>query len=307
MKAAYDLMSVIETNQWPPVTNHFYINLALITSQFMPHGDTFSRATIRGSVDDVYKKKEPIEFDQVFPTKITSEKHYVTMIEGRPGCGKSTLITKVGKDWAEGEILTDIEIFVLVRLRRFVNKKDLNLKDILGVYCDNPDIVEAVHDKITRSSGKGVCFAFDGLDEYSSKLTANNILMKLIHGHLLPHAIIFLTTRPATSARFKTRGILAQNIEIIGFLQKEIDEYIQSSYQDKPEKACELNKYIKDHPNITRMCYLPLHIAMVVFLTLIVIFFPGVKQICTLNLLFILSNGPLDENLMKILTLLILE
>ena len=263
MKATYNAMSVIEPDQWPPVTSQFYIDLVLITSEFT-NSDAFSRDTIKQSVEDVYEKQVSIEYEKVFPTKITSEDHYVTLIKGRPGCGKSTLITKVSKDWAEGKILTDIKIFVLVRLQRFISKKDLDLKDMLGEYCKNSKVLEAVHDKITRSSGKGVCFAFDGLDEYSSNLTRNNILMKLIHGHLLPHATIFLTTRPATSAKL-LQARIAQTIEIIGFLKKEIKRYIQSYYQDEPAKARELNKYIRDHPNISRMCYLPLHITMVVF------------------------------------------
>ena len=266
MVATYNAMSVIESNQWPPVKGHFYINLALITSEFMPRSDKFSRATVRGSVDDVYKKKLPIEFDKVFPECIASEKHYVSLIEGCPGSGKSTLITKVSKDWAEGKVLKDVDIFILVRLRRFVEKEDLSLMDILGTYCSNPDVVKAVHDAMTRNAGKGVCFAFDGLDEYSSKLQSKNFIMKLIHGHVLPHATIFLTSRPATSERFRHKMIITQRIEIIGFLEKQITEYIQSYYKEEPGKAYGLNKYITDHPNIKRMCYLPLHIAMVIFL-----------------------------------------
>lgn len=262
-------MSIIESNQWPPVKEHFYINLALITSEFIPRSDSFSRATIRGSVDDVYKRKEPIEFEKVFPSELASKKHYVGLIEGRPGCGKSTLITKVIKDWADEKILSDIEIFILVRLRRFVDKEDLTLKDILGMYCANPDVVDVVHAKMTKEAGKGVCFAFDGLDEYSSNLTHGNIVMKLIDGHILPQAAVFLTSRPATSEKFKYKTVVTKNIEIIGFFEKEIKEYVYCYYKDGEggnAKANRLIKYITDHPNIERMCYLPLHIAMVVYL-----------------------------------------
>ncbi len=264
--AAYNTMSVIESNQWPPVKDHFYINLALITTDFLLRTDTFSRATIRGSVDDIHKRKESIDFSDVFPNQIVYGNHHVTLIEGRPGSGKSTLITKVSKDWAEGKILEDIKIFILVRLRRFVSKGAQSLMDLLGMYCSNPRQVEAMHEEMTRNSGKGVCFAFDGLDEYSSKLQASNIVTKLIYGHELPQATIFMTSRPATSARFRRRTILTQHIEIIGFLDKEIDEYIRAYYKDNIGKAIRLINYIKDHPNIGRMCYLPLHIAMVVFL-----------------------------------------
>lgn len=259
-------MLIIESNQWPPVKEHFYINLALITPEFMPRSDTFSRATIRGSVDDVYKKKEPVEFTRVFPDKLASEKHYVSLIEGRPGCGKSTLITKVSKDWAEGTILKDVDFFFLIRLRRFVGKKYLTLKQLLGIFCPNPAVVDIIHDKIIEEGGKGVCFAFDGLDEYSSHLTESNLIMKIIYGHFLPHAAVFMMSRPATSERFRRKTLLTQNIEIIGFLEEQIREYVDSYYKDDKNKAYSLLKYITDHPNIGRMCYLPLHIAMVAYL-----------------------------------------
>ncbi len=267
--ATYKAMSIIESDQWPPVKEHFYINLALITPEFIPRSDSFSRATIRGSVDDVYKKKVPVDFSAVFPSELASQKHFVGLIEGRPSCGKSTLITKVSKDWSEERILKDIEIFLLVRLRRFVGKKNLSLKDILGLYSANAEVVGMIHDKMTREGGKGVCFAFDGLDEYSANLTSSNIVMKIIQGHVLPLAAVFLTSRPATSEKFKHHIVLTRNVEIIGFLEEDIKEYIYSYYKDTDggnTKASELMKYITDHPNIQRMCYLPLHIAMVVYL-----------------------------------------
>ena len=265
----YRNTSIIESTQWPPVKSHFYINLALITPEFIPRSDSYSRATIRGSVDDVYKKKEPIDFKYVFPDKLTSQKHFVSLIQGRPGCGKSTLMIKVSRDWADGEILKDTELFVLVYLRQFVGREDLTLKDLFGAYCSNPATLDAVLDRVTKEGGKGVCFAFDGLDEYSSKLKHDNIIMKLIHGQELPLAAVYMTSRPATSQRFRNKTILTQSIEIIGFLEEEIEKYVHSYYKDEDggkTKAVKLMNYIKDHPNIQRMCYLPLHIAMVVHL-----------------------------------------
>ena len=243
-------MSVIESGQWPPVKEHFYINLALITSDFIPRSDSYSRATIRGSVDDVYKKKDPIKYSEVFPDQLAQEKHYVSLIEGRPGCGKSTLITKVTKDWADKEILKDMELFILIRLRRFVDRRSLTLKDLLGIYCPSQDVLDKVYDKITEDGGKGVCFAFDGLDEYSSKLTPSNLVMRIIHGHDLPRAAVFMTSRPATSERFRRKTLLTKHIEIIGFQKKEIEAYINLYYKDSKANAFGLIKYITDNPNI---------------------------------------------------------
>ena len=266
-------MDIIEPNQWPPVTVHIHTNLAIITSDFMPRSDTYSRSTIRGSVDDIFKKKEPIAFDKAFPEHLDSKKRHVILVEGRPGIGKSTLMTKASKDWAEGKILKDVELFLLIRLRPFMSKDFLTLKDLLESFHANlvdTDLVSAIHEKVTRESGESVCFAFDGLDEYSSKLEEpNNLVMNLIYGRCLPKASIIMTTRPTTGERFRRKIHLSKNIEIIGFFEEEIGGYIDTHYMKKEggkAKANQLKDYITDHPNISRMCFLPVYIALIVYL-----------------------------------------
>lgn len=264
----YKAMPEIPLGQWPPIRKVHYINLALITSDPMPRSDTFSRATIRGSVDDVLARKEPTTYEKVFPNKLTSKSHgrHLILIEGRPACGKSTLLTKVSKDWSEGKLLQDVKFLVLVRLRRYLGKKDLCLEDLFGQYCASSADVALVIEEVSRTGGKGVCFLLDGLDEYSHLMAQSNLLNKLLLGHLLPNASIVMASRPAASFKLRNSLKLSQHVEIIGFLEKEIQAYIDHALEDKPEKAKSLCRYLEKHPNIGRMCYLPLHLAMVVFL-----------------------------------------
>ena len=264
----YKAMPEIPLGQWPPIRKVHYINLALITSDPMPRSDTFSRATIRGSVDDVLARKEPTTYEKVFPERLTSKSHerHLVLIEGRPACGKSTLLTKVSKDWSEGKLLQDVEFLVLVRLRRYLGKKDISLEDLFGQYCANSAAVTSVIEEVTRTGGKGVCFLLDGLDEYSHLKAHSNLLKKLLLGQLLPNASIVMASRPAGSFQLRNELKLNQHVEIIGFLEKEIQAYIEHALEDKPEKAKTLLRYLEKHPNIARMCYLPLHLAMVVFL-----------------------------------------
>lgn len=264
----YKAMPEIPLGQWPPIRKVHYINLALITSDPMPRNDTFSRATVRGSVDDVMARKEPIIYEKVFPDKLLSKSHdrYLVLIEGRPACGKSTLLTKVSKDWADGKVLQDVELVVLVRLRRHLGKKDINLHDLFGQYCANSTAVSSVIEEATMSGGKGICFLLDGLDEYGHLKDEHNLLRKLLLGQLLPNAGIVLASRPAGSAQLRNELKLQQHVEIIGFLEKEIKDYVESALKDNPHKARSLLSYLEKHPNIARMCYLPLHLAMVVYL-----------------------------------------
>ena len=263
-------MSVIPFNQWPPVEKEHYVSLALITNESMSRHDTFSHSTIRGSVDDVFKRKkmedEKAGIDYVFPKMLSSDKRWLVLIEGRPGSGKSTLATKVSKDWGEGKRLQDVEFLVLVRLRRFLGRKAVSFEDIFGVYCDNAFVVSKVIDEIKLTEGKSVCFILDGLDEYSAVFRSGNLIHDLIFGLKLPNASIFMTSRPAGSHRLRNSTRLQQNIEIVGFLDDEVEKYIKEYYKDEPGKAEDLLEYLRSHPNVARMCYLPLHIAMVVYL-----------------------------------------
>ena len=239
------------------------MSLALITSEEMVRTDLYSRNTIRGSVDDIIKHKEPIEFERVFPDN-TEMSPRSTLIEGRPGCGKTTLMFKVTKDWAKGKILKDVNLFVLVTLRRFMGKRELTLEDILGVYCPSSTMTKELVDEISSTGGKGVVFAFDGLDEYRPAAQVGNLICDIIRGTKLPNARVFITSRPAGSHEF--RRLVQTNIEIIGFLEKQVHQYIRDHYEGIPGKATSLIDFLKSHPNIGRMCYLPLHLAMLVYL-----------------------------------------
>ena len=259
-------MPLLPLDAWPPMKKQHYVSLALITSATMSQQDFFSRTTIRGSVDDIYREKRPIEFKDVFPAKIDSEKRYIVLIEGRPGAGKSTLVTKVSIDWANGEILQDVEIFVLVRLRRFLGKEQLTLEDLFGIYSSQSSLILSLIKDVSQTGGKGVCFAFDGLDEYKAVFGKDSLIRDLIDGKKLPNSSIYMLSRPAGSHRLRNSVRLTYNIEIIGFLEKEIQNYIIDYYEDQPAKAHMLRKYLEDHPNIARMCYIPLHLAMIVFM-----------------------------------------
>ncbi len=265
----YKVMPEFPIGQWPPIKKVHYINLALITSDPMPRNDYFSRATIRGSIDDVMLRKVPTTYENVFSTmpESKSRARMFVLIEGRPACGKSTLLTKVSKDWANEIILQDMEMLILIRLRRFLGKENLSLEDIFGHYSANSKLVSGVIDEVTKTGGKGLCFLLDGLDEYGSLNRTGNLIMKLLVGEFLPNASIITASRPASSYSIRNSPLMSKHVEIIGFLDEEVRAYVEHAFEDdETGKAKRLLAYLQKHPNISRMCYLPLHLAMVVYL-----------------------------------------
>ena len=88
----------VPADTWPPVGNTKYINLAIIKQQNVNYGSEYARVTIRGDIDDILQHKETIGYDKMY-SSLKSERQ-VLFIEGRPGCGKTTFVHKITRDWA---------------------------------------------------------------------------------------------------------------------------------------------------------------------------------------------------------------
>ena len=261
----YSKKPEVPKSAWPPIKKSHYVNLALIKPQAMKFGNDYVRQTVRGSIDDIFKDKEEISYEDAF-NKHDDRSRIVIILEGRPGCGKTTLMHKLSQDWEKGEVLSSYLLF-LVHLRRFNNRSDVQLSNILQAATSNftKDDIEEMCKLIERNSGKGVVFALDGLDEYSPKSEEpDNFIYKLIDGKQLTNAIVIVASRPAATQPF--RRCASRHVEVLGFLQPQIHEYINNFFSGCPDKAQGLLDYLKLHLNIMHMCYLPLHVAMVTHL-----------------------------------------
>ena len=247
---------------WPPVKTIRYINLALIRQQQMNAYNEYARETIRGSIDDIMREKTEVLYENVFENLEDGAR---ILFEGRPGCGKTTTMHKISQDWEKKEILP-LTVLFLVHVRVFGNKKDVTLVNILQATTRDftQQEINTMARCIEETSGKGVVFALDGLDEYRPKEKKNNFIFELIRGERLTNAVVIVASRPAASQKFRKH--MTKHIEIIGFLKQQIDEYINCYYAGKLDLAQCLMTYLEQHPNVLHMCYLPIHIVMVTFL-----------------------------------------
>ncbi|KAL5488512.1 hypothetical protein EMCRGX_G017454 [Ephydatia muelleri] len=73
---------------FPPVATYSYVNLALIKDTTSTHRDEFFLNTIQGSVDDVAETKVTISYHDLFGSITPNNR--ILLLEGRPGCGKTT-------------------------------------------------------------------------------------------------------------------------------------------------------------------------------------------------------------------------
>ena len=256
----YLAKSVIPEDTWPPTVSNVFINLALIKSS--KDCMDIIDYSIRGDADDIIAKKKKVEYKEVFGEYNSKE---LILLEGRPGSGKTTLVHKVIKDWAEGEVLTKAKYLFFVTLRLLNSEgRDETLSDLLGLLYFDDEELKTMTDCIKRNDGEGVCFVIDGLDEYQPQNKKKSVIYKLLDKTSLPRAMIIVSSRPSATPTLK-KDVITKRIEVFGFSEKQIFEYIDN-FQFGSSPARKLKEYLTSNPNILDMCYLPVHAAMICFL-----------------------------------------
>ena len=248
------------SHTWPPLKTVQFIQLSLVRqSKGARHIDL---KTVYGKIDDVYGDKTNVDIQEVFRNV---ECRSLILLEGRPGSGKTTLMIKISRDWARGELLQS-KLVLLVQLRRLYGKEDVYLSDLFQVACNcfSQEDIRGLTSYMERTLGEGVVFILDGLDEYAPGSNQDNLIFKLITKKFFSKSIVIVSSRPAATQPF--RYISTRWIEVVGFKEKQVKEYICGYFKDDQGKAEMLVKHLEQHPNLRNLCYLPLHCAMLVFL-----------------------------------------
>ena len=248
----------VPEDTWPPVSSKKHINLALIRQEQVDYSSQYARLTIRGDMDDILQQKEKIEYDQVLKGLRSGQ---VVFIEGRPGSGKTTFVHKITQDWAH-DYNGGLRLVLLVSLRVInnLNKPNIDLYDILKLFMD----LTVKKELLVERNGKGVCFIFDGLDEFSPKDGENSIIFKIINKEYLSQSTVIVSSRPAAITKLRSRA--NKSIEVLGFERDQIYDYFDHYPFSDSSMSAELKSYLSSHPNVLHMCYLPIHAAMVGFL-----------------------------------------
>ena len=256
----YSTRREVPIDSWPPVTTDEFINLALI-SKHKQKNDDYAYA-VHGDMDDIIEAKERVEFEEVFGQYNSGA---LILVEGRPGSGKTTLMHKVARDWAlKRNILVNAEIVVLVPIRLFgTNNGEISLSDIFKKYIEADIKRSRLLELIEDNMGEGVCFIIDGLDEYEYHNNYDTVILKLISKHLLPLSMVIVASRPVGTASVRNKAPVTKRIEVLGFKNDYILEYVISYYKEDQNIASKLISYLKAHSNVYHMCYLPVHAAMI--------------------------------------------
>ena len=185
------------------------------------------------------------------------------LIEGAPGIGKTVLAKEIAFCWANGELMLKLDLVFLIYLRDPRLRTVKSVKQLIQLYTSTK-IASAVSEYILECNGNNVAFLIDGFDEYPAALQKDSFIVDIINGTVMPKAMVVVTSRPTATVSLHNQ--VDRRIDILGFAKEEREKYISQSLSDSPEKIVKLDKYLKQQPTINAFCFIPLHLAVLLYL-----------------------------------------
>ena len=182
------------------------------------------------------------------------------LFTGRPGVGKTTITRYLSKHIHEFKSFT---LVIKLHLGALSDPID-NLSSLLEVHGKSflSFDIASISDFIQRTNGKNICFLFDGYDEYILSRHGNYI-KRIILSDELTDSVVIVTSRP--NAVKEIKNLFKRKGEIIGFAENKINTYVRQLQLSNTQNET-IYQYLDNHPNIRQMCYLPLHLSMLVYM-----------------------------------------
>ena len=211
-----------------------------------------------GDVAAIKKKRRPMEMEDIGRREDQSVAQHI-LVEGSPGIGKTMFSWELCRQWAEGKMLQDRDIILMLQLRSKRVREAKSLSDLF--YHDNDSIKQEVLEHITSVDGRGVFLVLEGYDELTEdQRTEGSILNRLLTGDCLSKASIMVTSRLLANDSLCPEFI-DQHIEVVGFNDEDIKSYVEMACQKQPKILPDLISYIASNSFVSSIMYIPLQCA----------------------------------------------
>ena len=117
---------------------------------------------------------------------------------------------------------------------------------------------------LERSHGKGLLIIFDGWDELSTQLRHSSLPTKIICKQFLHKCSVIVTSRSYASSSLLKLTSVNKHVQVMGFLEEEINTIIKGTLENNPQIAQELIDELKIRNDVYTLCYIPLICSIVI-------------------------------------------
>ena len=233
--------------------------------------DKFTKATIQGNIDDIMNEQQPLELSDLGRKDHSLVK--CVLVQGAPGVGKTVMANELCKQWAEGNLLQEYSLLVLLTLR-YKHLQKLQVTEVDKLF-DHPDkgISSAVAKFVSRKNGEDTAFLLDGFDELPNDIQEDDssIFVRLIKRNLFSNACVIITSRPSASyiilkhfpQNYQQFPQEYQHVEVLGFTGEEINNFVTNRFDNVNERT-KFESYLNLHLHIRALMYIPLNCHIII-------------------------------------------
>ena len=258
MKKKYIDRLINREKQWPPCHSNKLVKLQLVERE---KGEGYCANIQRGREDKTIKRT-PLAYSDLFKIERVKKPVRKVLVEGDAGIGKTTLSISLSEDWAREKLFQEFELLLLLPLRHKKVASAGSLPELLELLHPSSDVCKSVASYVENEEEKVLIIA-DGWDELGdSDQQEGSFLYELLF-ETFPLMSVVVTSRPSASAPLHRLPCIDRFVEISGFSEEDIKEYIKSEFTSDQEKASRLLEQLEDNPLVESVCSIPLNCSIV--------------------------------------------
>ncbi|XP_071805744.1 NLR family CARD domain-containing protein 4-like [Asterias amurensis] len=209
-------------------------------------------------------------YDEVFTLK-TREGNLInrTIFEGKAGLGKSTLISKIVYDWANGlsEALKKYKLLFSLKMHALEETSDF-IKAIFNQLLAEDTVVNKTDlQSYIHANPENVLILLDGFDEFmTTTLDTSKFgsVLKIVSSKMLCDCCVVVTTRPSQYHTLRTELIpdTMNRVKVLGFRKEDVEKYVKQVYPNELEKAKKLLQKIQSSEILSELVKSPMLLLM---------------------------------------------
>ena len=270
-------------------TDDIFTNL-LIQHGRKPVGDDFHlerKEFLRryGQVSETHRVKHCQEI--FVPTGDKDSNPNSILLTGKAGIGKTLFSQKLIRDWSDDKLFqvkTKADVpdfkfayFLTFRQLNLLGEDPITLREILNrssVLDDHSIINESLFEYMVNNPEE-VLIIIDGFDEFSrkdyiashldekypnsaqEKMPVAALCAKLIKGDILSGSVVITTSRPDESDQLKTRVRFDRFVEIAGFSEEQVKEYIEKYFKEDENMKNAVLDHIAKNEELVSFAHIP--------------------------------------------------